>query len=141
MTAKLQWRGYSEIRARAPHHPTTPDWDTVFDRPPWRTTPEGWVTRYGDVLELVTEREGQLVLLNGGDALELRFATSDFPPVAAGYTRSFFFYSVGWDKDADHNVVNGDTVEPLPVVAKAGDDWRTRYNTRWVPRDSPAREP
>jgi hypothetical protein len=140
-SAKLQWRGYSEIRSRAPQHPTTPDWNTVFERPPWRTTPEGWVTRYGDVLELVTGRDGQLALLHGGDALELRFATADYPPLAVGHTRSFFFYSVGWDKDADHNVINGDTVEPLPVVAEAGDDWQIRYNTRWVPRRSPAREP
>jgi hypothetical protein len=140
-TAKLQWRGYSDIRARAPQHPTTPDWNTTFERPPWRTTPEGWVTRYGDVLELITDRDGQLALLHGGDALELRFAAADYPPLAAGQVRSFFFYSVGWDKDADHNVINGDTVEPLPVVAEAGDDWQIRYNTRWVSKRSPAREP
>jgi hypothetical protein len=141
VAAELQWRGFSEIRPRAPYHPTTPDWDTVFDRPPWRTTPEGWVTRYGDVLELVAGRDGELVMLNGGDALELRFAASDFPPLPSGATRTFFFYSVGWDKDGDHNVVDGDTVEPLPVVAGVGDDWRIRYNTRWVPKDWPAREP
>jgi hypothetical protein len=81
------------------------------------------------------------VILNGGDALELRFAASDFPPLPPGRARRFFFYSVGWDKDGDHNVVDGDTVEPLPVVAAAGDDWRIRYNTRWVPKDWPAREP
>jgi Tfp pilus assembly protein PilF len=136
VAADLQWRGFSEIRPRAPYHPTTPNWDTVLDRPPWRTTPEGWVTRYGDVLPLVAGRDGELVILNGGDSLELRFAASDFPPLPPGRARTFFFYSVGWDKDGDHNVVDGDTVEPLPVVAAAGDDWRIRYNTRW-----PAREP
>jgi hypothetical protein len=99
------------------------------------------VTRYGDVLPLVAGRDGELVILNGGDALELRFAASDFPPLPPGRARTFFFYSVGWDKDGDHNVVDGNTVEPLPVVAAAGDDWRIRNNTRWVPKDWPAREP
>ena len=139
-SAQLQPRGFSEIRARAVNHPTTPDWYTVFERPPWRTTPEGWVTRFGDVLPLVTHRDARLVLLNGGDALELRFPASDLPPPERGRTRTFFFYSVGWDKDGDHNVVTGDSVEPLPVVAE-DDDWRIRYNTRWVSRDWPTTAP
>jgi len=139
-SAQLQSRGFSEIRTRAVNHPTTPDWYTVFARPPWRTTPRGWVTRFGDVLPLVTHRDAKLVLLNGGDALELRFPASDLPPPERGRTRTFFFYTVGWDKDGDHNVVTGDSVEPLPVAAK-DDDWRIRYNTRWVSRDWPTTAP
>jgi tetratricopeptide (TPR) repeat protein len=139
--ADLQWRGFSEIRQRAPRHPTTPDWDVVFERPPWRTTLEGWVTRYGDVLELVAEPDGALAILNGGDALELRFPASELPPPAPGHVRTFFFYSLGWDKDGDYNVVGGDRVAPLPVVAGADGDWRIRYNTRWVPKHWSAREP
>jgi Tfp pilus assembly protein PilF len=133
--ARLDWRGFSEIRARVPGHPPRPDYNRVSTRPPWRTTPQGWCTRYGDVLELLTRRDGQLVLMNGGDGLRLRFQAADLPPVptASGRTRTYFFYSVGWDKDADYNVVEGDTVEPLPVPEVA--DWVTKYNTRWVPRD------
>jgi tetratricopeptide (TPR) repeat protein len=138
--AQLQPRGFSEIRARAVNHPPTPDWYTVFERPPWRTTPQGWVTRFGDVRPLVTRRDANLALLNGGDALELRFAAADLPPLKRGRTRAFFFYSVGWDKDGDYNVVDGDSVEPLPVVAK-DDDWRIRYNTRWVSKDWPTTAP
>jgi hypothetical protein len=139
-SAQLRARGFSEIRTRAVNHPTTPDWYTVLARPPWRTTPRGWVTRFGDVLPLVTQRDARLVLLNGGDALELRFPASDLPPPGGGRARTFFFYSVGWDKDGDHNVVTGDSVEPLPVAAR-DDDWRIRYNTRWVPRDWPTTAP
>ncbi|MBW2233247.1 MAG: VCBS repeat-containing protein [Deltaproteobacteria bacterium] len=138
--AQIQWRGFSDIRARAVNHPTTPDWYTVFERPPWRTTPEGWVTRFGDVWPLVTQRDANLVLLNGGDALELLFAVSDLPPLERGRTRTYFFYSVGWDKDGDYNVVSGDRVEPMPVVAE-DDDWRIRYNTRWVSKDWPTTAP
>jgi len=139
-SAQLQPRGFSELRARAANHPSTPDWYTVFERPPWRTTPEGWVTRFGDVRPLVTHRDANLALLNGGDALELRFAAAELPPLERGRTRTYFFYSVGWDKDGDHNVVNGDSVEPLPVVAK-DDSWRIQYNTRWVPKNWPTTAP
>ena len=73
--------------------------------------------------------------------MTLSFAAGDFPPLMPDMTRSFFFYSVGWDKDGDHNVVDGDTVLPLPVKTAADDDWWLRYNTRWVARDFPARRP
>ena len=81
-----------------------------------------------------------MALLNAGDALTLRFPADALPPVPRGMTRSFFFYSVGWDKDGDHNVVDGDKVLPLPVTDDFNpevdtDHWRLRYNTRWIPRD------
>ena len=135
--AELRWRGFSEIKSRAPGHPQTPDYDKVSDRPPWRTTPQGWCTRYGDVLELVKARDERLVLVNAGDALRLRFDARALPPVPKGLVRTFFFHSVGWDKDADYNVVEGGSVEPLPVGA--GGDWCLEFNTRWVPRDRFAR--
>jgi hypothetical protein len=98
------------------------------------------VTQFGDVRPLVDLRDARLALLNGGDALELQFAAAELPPLERGQTRTYFFYSVGWDKDGDHNIVRGDSVEPLPVIAE-DDDWRIRYNTRWVPRDWPTTTP
>ncbi len=133
--AELAWHGFGEILSRAPGHPTTPAWEAVAARPPWRTSPEGWVTRYGDARQLVAARDGRLALASGGDALELRFAAAGFPALPPGKVRTFFFYSVGWDKDADPNVVGGESVEPLPVAAAAGEGWRLTYNTRWIPRD------
>jgi len=131
--ATLAWRGFSTLHQRTPDAPQTPDYAQVRARPPWRTTPQGWCTRYGDVRELVTARDRRLLIMNGGDALTLRFAPHALPPLTQGWTRTLFFYSVGWDKDADHNVVAGDTVEPLPVRAEG--DWEVEYNTRWVPAD------
>ena len=133
LSAELRFRGFSEIKSRAPGHPQTPAYDKVSARPPWRTTPQGWCTRYGDVLELVKSRDERLVIINGGDALTLRFDANGLPPVPPGRERAFFFYSVGWDKDADYNVVGGDTVEPLPVAG--GTDRAADYNTRWVRSD------
>ena len=147
--AKLAFRGFSELRQRTPGGPTVPEFDDTSRRPPWRTTLEGWCTRYGDVLELVRERDDRLVLVNAGDALTMRFPAASFPPVPRDLKRTFFFYSVGWDKDGDHNVVGGDMVDPLPVsetnresVAGEPDesDWQIRFNTRWVPQDQ-FREP
>ncbi len=134
-SARLEWRGFSDIRSRAPGHPTTPEFDRVADRPPWRTNLEGWATRPGDVLELVGERDGEMALVTAGDAVELAFAADEFPPPAAGHSRTFFFYSVGWDKDGDPNVIDGETIEPLPATAASGDEWRLRHNTRWIAGD------
>ena len=133
--ATLYPRGFSDLRARAPLHPTTPDYAQVAARPPWRTTPRGWTTRYGEVTELVGARDGRMVILDGGDALRLTFPAAALPPVPPGMVRTFFFYSVGWDKDADPNNVAADTVEPLPAEADLTGDWWRRYNTRWVPAD------
>ncbi len=137
--AHLEWRGFPELKAPSEHWPTVPTGAALSDEPLWRTTPEGWCTRYGDVLELVTTRDDRYVILNAGDAVTLRFNAARLPELRRGAVRSFFFYSVGWDKDGDHNVVDGDQVEPLPVTAPAAaddeSDWRLRYNTRWVPGD------
>lgn len=142
--AELRWRGFSELQSRQLNHPTTPRYDAVAELPPWRTTPEGWCTRYGDVLPLVTEQDDRLAILNAGDAVELGFDASHLPPLSLNKRRSFFFYSFGWDKDGDHNVADGETVGPLPksIVSdpaatdnEAIADWELEYNTRWVPRD------
>jgi hypothetical protein len=142
--AALRWRGFSDIAARSPDHPMIPNYEAVADRPPWRTVLSGWCTRYGDVRDLVTDRDDRMAILNAGDALELRFRAATFPPVPTGRRRTFFLYCVGWDKDGDHNITDGQTVEPLPVAAlvptegdgrDAGEDWRVRYNTRLVRPD------
>ncbi|MBX3394992.1 MAG: VCBS repeat-containing protein [Phycisphaerae bacterium] len=133
-SAQLRWRGFSDLRARAQDHPTTPDYDQVSPVPMWRSNMYGWCTRYGDVLELVSARDGALVLANGGDALRLEFDADDFAPVAPGMTRTYFLRSYGWEKDGDHNVVGGDSIDPLPPGARQG-DWILKYNTRWSAGD------
>ncbi len=131
--ADLYWRGFPEMQPRGTHHPITPDYHVLSDRPQWRTTPQGWCTRYGDVLELVRDRDDKFAIINGGDAVTLRFPADDLPPIPVGMTRSLFFHSIGWEKDADHNVVDGDTVEPYPTTDSSEQDWHLKYNTRWVP--------
>lgn len=141
--ARLYFRGFSDLTTPAAGHPLIPVYETVAKRPPWRTTPEGWCTRYGEVTELASQRDGQLILLNAGDALRLTFDGEGLPPPGPDQARTFAFYSFGWCKDTDHNVLRSEQVGPLsdlvdehgrPMVESAG-DWRLRYNTRWVPRD------
>jgi hypothetical protein len=141
--AELSWRGFSQLAVRAPEHPKTPDHNVVYERPPWRTVQSGWCTRYGDVLELISQTDDMLAIANAGDVITIRFDADAFPPVPPDHTRTFFLYTFGWEKDGDYNVVGGDQVGPLPSQGAAAkslaptdeDDWRLRYNTRWVPPD------
>lgn len=142
VSADLAWRGFSEIRVRVPSGPDTPAHDDVSDRPPWRMMMEGWCTRYGDVLELVNEVDDRVAIINAGDAVTLGFAADGLPPVPPGLVRTFFFYSLGIEKDCDHNVTDGATVAPLPLElpleppADGSGLWWLKYNTRFVPRDA-----
>ena len=141
----LHWRGFSEFEDLPWFVPLTPNYEKVKAQPNWLLTPQGWCTRYGQVDELLAERDGALVLLNGGDELTLSFPADQLPPKPDGYTRDFFLFSVGWDKDADFHVLAGTTVEPIPFEGM--DDqrysepqrpsrdqrwWIEKYNTRWV---------
>jgi tetratricopeptide (TPR) repeat protein len=143
--ADLHWRGFSEFASLPAWLPLTPEYDKVQSEPPWRRTPSGWCTRYGDVGELVRKSDDALALLNGGDELALSFRADQLPPKPSGFERDFFLYAVGWDKDADFHVAQGWRVGPLPFhgmddqayghegrPAGIDDAWMEKYNTRWV---------
>ncbi|HTO04329.1 MAG TPA: FG-GAP-like repeat-containing protein [Opitutus sp.] len=141
--ANLRWRGFSALETAADGSLRVPTFDNVTDQPSWRTTLEGWCTRYGETGELIARTDGMLAVLNGGDALELELRADALPPVPEGFTRTFFLSAVGWDKEENNNTIAGNTVEPLPgqlPVATDADalerpEWTQRYNTRWVPRN------
>jgi len=141
----LHWRGFSEFEDLTWQMPLTPDYQKVSPTANWIITPAGWCTRYGVVDELIASRDNGLALLNGGDELTLEFAADRLPPKPAGSARDFFFYSVGWDKDADFHCELGWQVEPLPWHGMddqrygresrpvfENDDWIKKFNTRWV---------
>jgi Tfp pilus assembly protein PilF len=143
--ADLYWRGFSEFADLPWTFPLTPVFDRVFQNPHWAITPSGWCTRYGAVSELIADADNGLAIFNGGDALMLEFDASRLPPKPPGHERSFFLYSVGWDKDADFHVELGWRVEPLPWHGMddqayghqirppfASDALHQKYNTRWV---------
>ena len=143
-SSNLHWRGFSEFADLPWTFPLTPVYEDVRSFPYWRITPTGYCTRYGEVDELLANRDEAMVLLNGGDELTLTFPAAQFPAAKPGETRDFFLYSDGWDKDADFHVAQGWRVEPLPHhgmddqqptaarPAFPSDELSSRYNTRWV---------
>ena len=143
--ADLHWHGFGEYEPHPTDQPLTPNHDRVRHEPPWRITPTGWCTRYGDVRPLLATRDDALALLNGGDEITLDFSTAALPPKPDGWTRSLFFLCSGWDKDADYHVAEGWTVEPLPFHGMndqtygreprpdfPSDPLMREFTTRWV---------
>ena len=143
--ADLHWHGFGEYEPLPADRPLTPNHDRVSHEAPWRITPSGWCTRYGDVRSLLDFRDDTLALLNGGDEITLDFSTAKLPPKPPGWTRSLFFRCSGWDKDADYHVAEGWTVEPLPFhgmddqrygrqtrPARDSDALMREFTTRWV---------
>jgi len=143
--ANLHFRGFSPIQDLPSDWPLTPDYDIVRSNSYWTIIPGGWCTRYGEVSELIATRDEGLTLINSGDELTLKFATSSLPPKPVGSVREFFLYSDGWDKDSDFHVAAGTEVEPLPYHGMddqnygrekrpqfPSDAQHREYNTRWV---------
>ena len=141
----LHWRSYSDFEPLPWFLPLTPNYTNVFSAAPWSITPSGWATRYGAVDELIGSQDNALALVAGGDELTLEFAASALPPKPPGTQRDFFFYTVGWDKDADFHCELGWQIEPLPWVGMDGqkyghearpvfprDELMQQRNTRWV---------
>ncbi|MDP7584701.1 MAG: hypothetical protein QF920_02755, partial [Verrucomicrobiota bacterium] len=143
-TTDLHWHGYGAKEDLPSHLPLTPIHDQTSDTPNWRITPSGWVTRYGDVDELIAAKDNQLALIAAGDELTLDFDAAKLPSQPPGTTRHFFLFTSGWDKDADFHVAQGWTVEPLPWHGmdaqrygresrpRLDDAWIKKYNTRWI---------
>ncbi|MCA9141958.1 MAG: VCBS repeat-containing protein [Planctomycetales bacterium] len=111
-SANLHYRGFSQAHPKQLHAPETYDYANVNSESKWPPM-RGAFTRYGDVLELVTEADDRMVILGGGDEMTLRFKAPELE-LPTGWVRDFIMHNVGWDKDADLNTVYGQSVEPLP---------------------------
>jgi len=112
-TASLAFLGYpKEIRLK-------PASDTVYSyshRSP--TGPyaraAGNYTRYGDVKKLLGAADDQFAVFGSGEGVELEFDPAALPKLPAGWTRDYFFYANGFEKDFDFYAAYAFTVEPLP---------------------------
>jgi len=112
---------------------------------PWLPLP-GRYTRYGDVRELLAEPDDRSVILAAGDEMALTFDAAHLPPPPAGWVRTVFLESHGWDKDADRNTWAPHQVEPLPFRAMSGYPYggderfpdgplHREYRERWLTRE------
>ncbi len=126
VSATLDYHGFSTPLPRVENGPQRYDYQRVSREPKWPPM-QGAFTRYGDVKPLVVAADDQMVVLGAGDEMVIRFA--NLKPVPEGYVRDFFLHSVGFDKDADLNTLDGQDALPLPFAAmqnyppRAEDAW------------------
>jgi tetratricopeptide (TPR) repeat protein len=114
-SAALQYRGCSEALPYQANAPQVYDHGRTITKRMWPPM-RGKFTRYGSVVDLLSEPDDMMAVLGAGDALTVRFEVPEDPP-PAGWKRDFLLHSVGWDKDADLNTIYGQTVGPLPFRA------------------------
>jgi len=74
----------------------------------------GNYTRYGDVRELLRAADDRFVVFGSGEGVRLEFDPRRLPPLPAGWTRDYFFFADGFEKDMDFYAAHAFTVEPLP---------------------------
>ena len=75
----------------------------------------GNYTRYGDVFDLLKKSDDRFVVFSSGEGMSLDFDPAKLPPLPAGWTRDYFFYADGFEKDLDFYAAHAFTVEPLPA--------------------------
>jgi Tfp pilus assembly protein PilF len=110
--ADLLYRGFSVMKAADASSPETPDYNhREGTAQKWRDL-EGYYTRHGDVLELLSKTDDRITIMNAGDELRLQFAA--LPAPKPGWKRDFVMVGNGWIKDGDYNVVESNAVLPLP---------------------------
>jgi hypothetical protein len=74
----------------------------------------GKMTRYGEVTELLRDRDDRFVIFGPGDELTVEFDAKSLPLLPAGWKRSFVLKTWGYCKDCSLWTATGDTIEPVP---------------------------
>jgi len=77
----------------------------------------GAYTRTGDVLKLVNNSDDRFAVFGSGDVIKVDFDPSHLPALPKGWTRDYFFFADGFEKDMDFYAADGLTVDPLPFHA------------------------
>src|SRR5260370_29788008 len=77
----------------------------------------GGLTRFGEVTELLRERDDRFAIFGPGDEVTVRFEARHLPALPAGWTRSFVLRTWGYCKDCGPFTASGATIEPLPFRA------------------------
>jgi hypothetical protein len=104
---------------------------------------KGFLTRYGDVTELLAATDDRVVIIGPGDEVTVSFDASKLAPLPAGWSRQFVLRTWGWCKDASPFTATGGAVGPLPFRAMKqyppGPDERyphpddlRKWHTRWL---------
>jgi hypothetical protein len=114
VAADLHFRGFSRLyRKGGRAGPHWFDYDSVTTEARWLPI-RGMLTRFGDILPLLTAADDRYAIMGPGDEVSVQFDAAALPPLPSGWTRDFLIYSVGWIKDGEFNTAHGGTVTPLP---------------------------
>jgi hypothetical protein len=144
-SARLDARGCMQEFSPDGRLPTIYDYDRLSAFPVNKL--KGYLTRFGDVTELLRDADDCFVIFGAGDELTVHFDATKLPPLPPGWKRSFVLRTVGYCKDSGLFTAHGDTVEPLPFRAMSNypygpneryptdrmhEEYRHNYNTRHV---------
>ena len=121
ISADLHDRGYSRVVPDLHNGPEQFVYDDVSRQPKWPPM-HGRFTRFGDVKELLTERDDRLLVMGAGDEVTVIFQVPE-KPLPRAWKRDFLLYNAGWEKDGNVLTVLGQTVEPLPFQAMTAYPW------------------
>jgi cytochrome c-type biogenesis protein CcmH/NrfG len=153
-SADLRRRGFSAEVSPDGREPLGYDYTRVSVLSPWKT-PAGRYTRYGDVLPLVSRTDDMFVVAAPGDEIALSFDAARFPPLPAGWSRTFLLYADGYSKEMNIRSATPDALAPLPFHSMraypygpgehypdtpAYRRYLARYNTRVVAAPVPSLE-
>ena len=75
------------------------------------------IHRYGDVTSLLQNVDDRFVIFGTGEDIDAEFSAASLPPLAAGWTRDYFFYANGFVKDMDFYEATPFTVADMPFHA------------------------
>jgi parallel beta-helix repeat protein len=104
ISADLHFRGYSEFEGMFP------DYYKVKTRaPPTFSSPSGYFTKFGDVLQLLTSIDDKFVIMHHGDEISIVFSAIN---EQEGKERTYLLHS--WDYYKNKYYETGSMVEPLP---------------------------
>src|SRR5262249_23092828 len=78
---------------------------------------KGMMTRFGDVTELLRERDDRFVIFGAGDELSVTFDTAGLSTLPDGWSPSYILRSWGYCKSISVHTATGETIEPLPFRA------------------------
>jgi hypothetical protein len=144
--ATLRRLGFAREYSPDGRQPLVYDYDQTDATAPFHTL-AGAYTRYGSVLELLTEFDDRYAVLAPGDELALSFDAAALPAPETGRVRSFVLVSHAYCKDMDLYTATPRTLGPLPFKAMsrypypATESYPTgwvhqsfleTYNTRWI---------
>ena len=111
--ATLAFLGYPREIRLTPASDTKYSWSQRSMTGPYARA-AGNYTRYGDVFDLLKKSDDRFVVFSSGEGMALDFDPAKLPPLPAGWTRDYFFYADGFEKDLDFYAAHAFTVEPLP---------------------------